>query len=695
MVSQEALSLLFPLWNAVFPLEDTLWRAFVVLLIILAVPFLMNRIRFPQIAGLIITGMLMGPGGFDILESSDALSFFSSVGLLMIMFFAGLGIDIEEMRRTKALGITFGVITFLIPWLICFAIGTCALHMDKTVASIICCVLGSHTLISYPIISRHGLSSRKSVAISVSGALVAIVLALITYAYVQASSDQDKTFNIWHFIIYTAIYVSIVIFLFPVVIDFFFKKSRNSNSHFLFVLMILALSCGIASLAGLEGILGAFLAGIVFNRYIPKSSPLMNRLDFIGNTLFIPTFLFNTGMLIRPDSLVGDSKATVCFIVLFTAATLGKWIPAYIIQKAGKMERGDRMILFGLSESHAAGALAITMGAYSANILDNTMFGIIVLIVLFSCIVSNILTESGSRLILKSNSQSGKILKNESILVCFSGPETRQSLMDASLAIRNAKGRDELVGLHITVGGEHTYKYMSGGKDILLEAQKQAVAAEVPFQMQNRVGNNITASITHAAEEFESTQIIAGLTASKHLTARYYENIIRPLVDNCSVQLVFLRLTIPINTIQRMMVLVPDPIILDFGLKKSLETLRRLSSSIGCVTDFYGKNAAIDTVRGSGKPASTGRTNYYPMSESADMNTVIHNANSGHLLVLMGQRDSETHAGRSFLHLYERLHLMENKCSIMIIYPEKEGRQIIQSLPSARTDRDLLKLLRI
>lgn len=682
-------------WSSIFPLSDGIWAAFLVLAIVLAIPPLMARIRFPQIAGLIIIGVLVGPGCLDLLAPDNVLEFFSRIGLLMIMFFAGLGIDLEEMKKTRSQGIAFGILTFAVPWVICYFTSLYVLKASAPAAAVISCVLGSHTLISYPIISRHGLGRRQSVAVSVSGALVAIVLALVIYSFVQSAAKGDDSFSIWFFLLEFAIYVSFIIFIYPRVARLFFRKSGNSNSHFLFVLMMLALSCGLAGIIGLEGVLGAFLAGIVLNRYIPATSPLMNRLDFTGNTLFIPLFLLNTGLMIKPAELFGDMDILLFFLLLFAAATLGKWIPAWIIQKFCHMSRADRMVLFGLSESHAAGALAIIMGAYSIGIIDNTILSTTVLIVLFSCILSNIITERATELILKSDLTKGNVTQDESMLVCLSGSSTTRALMDFALAVRNSRRKDELVGLHITVGGDHTHKYMSDGKDTLLEAQAQAAAAEVPFRMQNRVGTNITGSIVHAANEFESTQIMMGLPPSEHLTANYYENIIRPLVDNCGVQQAFLRLTIPLNTIRRMTVLVPGPVVQDYGFEKSMDTLSRLSMTIGCATDFYGKNSALDAVRGTGRVFSSGKVLYQPMGESADMNGVINNVNYDHLLILVGQRDAETHAGRAFLHLYERLHFMKTQCSVMILFPETARMQEAYTLSSVRTDRDLLKLLRI
>lgn len=678
-----------------FPIADEIWSSFLILAIILTVPAVMGRIRFPRIAGLIIIGMLVGPGCLGLLTPNNVLSYFSRIGLLLIMFFAGLSIDIEEMKQTKGWGILFGLLTFIVPFTLCVAIGYTILGYDLTASAIIGCVLGSHTLISYPIISRHGLGRRKSVAISVTGALVAIVFALVLYSFIISAAKGVGSFNIWIFLIEFAIYLGVIIVGFSQIAKLFFRRSGNSNSHFLFVLMMLALSCGLAGLIGLEGILGAFLAGIVLNRYIPQSSPLMNRLDFTGNTLFIPLFLLDTGMMIRPAELAGNTGALVSFLILFSVATLAKWLPALTVQKGCRMTRGDRMIIFGLSESHAAGALAIVMGAASTGIVSNEILGTIVMIVLFSCILSNIITERGSAIILSSDRPEDNLSSEESILVCMSGAKMMRSLMDASMAIRRKGSKDELVGLHITIGGEHVRKYMSGGKDTLLEAKSIAVAAEVPFQMQNRVGTNITGSIVHAAEEFESTQIVMGLTSVANLNARYYENIIRPLADNCGIQQTFMRISVPLNTIHRIVVLVSGPVIQDKGLEKCVGTIGRLGLAIGCESVFYGKESAIDAVRSASRGTQSGKLSFFPTGESADMNSIILNANNDDLIILIGHRNTETHAGRAFMHLYEHLRLRQEDCNLMIIYPESPEQNRPQSLSSVRTDRDLLKMLRI
>ena len=677
-------------YQQLFPITDSIWISFVVLSLVLFIPSLCKRLRFPQIAGLIITGTLIGPGLLNILHITPEISFFSRMGLLFIMFFAGLDIDLEEMKRNRVWGITFGVITFALPWVLCYFSCIWLLKLNVHTAAILACIMGSHTLISYPIISRYGLGRRQSVTISVSGALVAILLALIVYA-VMMSTHGNSDFNPFWFALKIALYITGIILVYPRMARDFFGRVTNSFSHFLFVMILLAFSCGVAQVIGLDSIVGAFLAGIVLNRYIPKSSPLMNRLDFVGNTLFVPLFLLGTGLMIDLSGMSGNWMFLAAFGVLFTVGTAGKWLAALFVQKANGFTPDDRRIIFGLSESHAAGALAIAMGAFAGGLMDNTTLSTTVLIVLFSCIFSNIITESAA-FQLHQNEQADEQHDNR-LLVMLTGSNTLRAIMDTAMTLYQRGDRD-MVGLYVTVNGEHAPKYMQDGKGRLQEAQEIAASADIPFVTHNRLGNNIIDSILHASNEFETNSLLMGLPLRHSINLPYLENIISPLNDGYHGQIVMQRFVTPINTIRRIVVLVPGPVLQDDAFEHCMEVIYRITMSIGCATVFYGKEQPISAVRGTGLNFSSGRVTYNEVSETADMHWVMRSLNQDHLLIIVSPRDSESHAGRSFRHLYERIHMAETDFSTMLLFP---ATQTVKGKEEAtvRTERDFLKMLRM
>ena len=415
-----------------FPLTDDIWATVLVLALILFIPSLCRKLRFPQIAGLIIAGVIVGPGLLDIIETDAILGYAGRVGLLFIMFFAGIQIDLEEMKRNRTWGVAFGVLTFLIPFATCLWAGQSVLGLDADAAGVIGCIMGSHTLVSFPIINRFGLDRQKSVTISLTGALVAILIALVLYSAIVSNNGNES--SPLFLLLKLAFYVTAVVFIYPRITRRFFRQVSSNFSHFLFVMLLLAVTCGLACLIGVDAILGAFLTGLMMNRYVPNTSPLMHRMDFIGNALFVPIFLLTTGMIIDIRGVCSDWNALWVFTVIFITGTLAKWIPAFAIQKMSHFDRDDRLILFGLSESHAAGALAITTGAYSAGIIGLPVLSSTVLIVLFSCIISNIVTERAANRIFKKG-RNNEITSYERLMVTLTGSNTLKALMES--VVRN------------------------------------------------------------------------------------------------------------------------------------------------------------------------------------------------------------------------------------------------------------------
>jgi hypothetical protein len=395
--------------------------------------------------------------------------------------------------------------------------------------------------------------------------------------------------------------------------------------------------------------------------------------------------------MIDLNGMSGDWTILILFGLLFAIGTLGKWLAALFIQKANSLNRDDRLILFGMSESHAAGALAIVMGAYAGGLMDNSTLSTTVLIVLFSCILSNIITERAA-LSLHQNEQTDTMRDNR-LLVMLTGSNTLKAIMDTAITLYDRKDRD-MVGLYVTVNGEHAPKYMQDGKGRLQEAQEIAASADIPFVTHNRLGNNIIDSILHASDEFETNGIVMGLPLRHSIDLPYFENIISPLNDGYHGQIVLQRFVTPINTIRRIVVLVPGPVLQDDAFERCMESIYRITMAIGCATDFYGKYQPISAVRGTGFNFSSGRVSYNEVSETADMHWVMSSLSQDHLLIIVGTRDSESHASRSFRHLYERIHMPDTDFSTMLLFPDSKTIKGKEEA-TLRTERDFLKMLRM
>ena len=288
-----------------FPVTDPVWIFLIVLVIILFAPLLLNKLRIPHIIGMILAGVLIGEYGLNILERDSSFELFGQVGLYYIMFLAGLEMDMEDFRKNKVKGLVFGLLTFFIPMALGIITSMEMLGFSFVSSVLLASMYASHTLIAYPIVSRYGLSRQRSVTISIGGTAVTVTLALVVLALISGMYNGAATPIYWIMLVLKVTLICLVIvFVFPMLGRIFFRKYDDAVMQFVFVLALVFLGGGLISLAGMEGILGAFLVGLVLNPLVPKVSPLMNRLEFVGNALFIPYFLIGVGMIIDVRTFV-------------------------------------------------------------------------------------------------------------------------------------------------------------------------------------------------------------------------------------------------------------------------------------------------------------------------------------------------------------------------------------------------------
>ena len=390
--------------NISLPITDPTWIFFLVLTIILFAPMILERLHIPHIIGMILAGVAIGEYGFNILERDSSFELFGEVGLYYIMFLAGLEMDMEDFKQNKSKGIIFGVLSFAIR----FGIGmwSCMklLGFGVTTSILMGCMYASHTLISYPIISRYGLSKLRCVNITIGGTVIVDTLALIGLAIISGMYKGDTGGMFWVMMgIKVTLLTAFIIFVFPMIARKFFCNYSDSIMQFVFVMAMVFLGAGLMQFVGMEGILGAFLTGLVLNRLIPHVSPLMNRLEFVGNAIFIPYFLIGVGMIIDVNALFTGGSALKVAGIMTAVAVGSKWIGAFITQKLFKMERNERNMIFGLSSASAAATLAavlvghqIIMENGERLINDDVLNGTVVMI-LFTCIISSLATERSAR----------------------------------------------------------------------------------------------------------------------------------------------------------------------------------------------------------------------------------------------------------------------------------------------------------
>ncbi len=666
-----------------FPIKDPTWIFFIVLTIILFMPLLMGKLRIPHIIGMILAGIVIGEHGFNILVRDSSFELFGKVGLYYIMFLAGLELNLQEFKRNKGKGILFGLLTFFIPFATGMIVGVYFLHFSVLASLLLSCIFSSHTLVSYPIVTRYGLGKHPSVVVSVGATMIALTLALLVLAAI-AGSGESMDFMFWIlFIVKCTAFILLSVFFIPRIARWFFRKYEDNVMQYIFVLSVVFLCAGMASLAGLDGIFGAFLAGLLLNRLIPYVSPLMSRIEFVGNALFIPYFLIGVGMLINIEALFNGGNTLKIIITMILVATLTKGVAAWIVQKIFRMDGTSRLMMFGLTDAHAAGALAMVMVGTTLMVApnqylmsDDILNGVIIMI-LFSCIISSFATQQAARSLAlsKATGESDSLgLADEKIMISLSNPNTVSNLVNIALMVRNQKLNKELVGLHVVCDADRKPDSKSVGNECLLMAEKIAAAADVSMQMQSRVGTNVVSGILHTVEEREVTDVIIGLHHKMKTENNFFGKFAHGLLQGTNRQIIIVSCRIPVNTLRQILVVVPPKAEYEAGFYKWVERLSMMGEQLGCRVRFFGQPETLQKIqRYVHNKHENVRGEYIEMDSWDDLSQISGQLNDDHLLVLVSARWGAI----SYQSVFENLsQLLEDNFpdkNIMVIYPDQFG----------------------
>ncbi|MCR4995260.1 MAG: cation:proton antiporter [Bacteroidales bacterium] len=563
-------------------ITDPTWIFLVMLLVLLLAPVIFRRLHIPHIIGLILAGVLLGEHGFNLLERDASFELFGQVGIYYIMFLAGLEMDMGSFRRHGRGGIVFGVLTFLIPALIGLFAAYYLLHFSWATSLMLSCILASHTLVTYPIVGRYGLSKHPSVVYSIVATALASFTALLLLAIVVQNERGGG--DLWYWLRFTVgitLYMFFVAYAFPKVGRWFLRRNEDAVTQYVFILVMVFISACLAMAVGLEGLLGAFIAGLVLNRVVPHGGPLMTRIEFVGNALFVPWFLVGVGMIIDIGILVRDTHILLLCGAILVVATLGKWLGALTMQRMYRLSRADRLIMFGLTNSHAAGALAIVMIGTDPDIalMDTDVLNATVILILFSCIISSLATGKGARTIaLRTNElERNKGSYHGKCLTAYAYPQTVDALTQLSIMIRNPRIHDSIMGLAVSMDDDPDDSVRAQGEHNLAMAKQIAAAADVTMSTMSRISSNVASAITHTMKEVDAGEIIMGLHENEEgQLAGRLGVIAQSVLSTAHREVLLVRMLMPIGTMRHIVVAVPPMAEYEVGFYKWLEHLCRI-----------------------------------------------------------------------------------------------------------------------
>ncbi len=661
-----------------FPVIDPTWIFLIVLSIILLAPMLLNRLRIPHIIGMILAGTLIGPHGLNVLNRDASFEIFGNVGIYYIMFLAGLEMDMEGMKRHRLKGMAFGIMTFLIPFVTGWLIGVHVLHFSTWASLLVACILASHTLVSYPIVSRYGIQKHPMVIAAIIATMIALLLALFVLAGISGLVHGGDSNLFWvYFTMRVAIYITAVIMIVPRCCRFFFRRCSEPTTLFAFVLAIVFLCGGIAKLNGLEGIFGAFLAGLVMSRYIPHVSPLMTRIEFVGNALFIPYFLIGVGMLINVRSLPNVNTLLILTLLL-TAGTLTKAVAAMLTGRLFKRNWTECNLMFGLTEAHAAGALAMMMVgtqleiAPGEQLMNSDMLNGVVLMILCSCIISSLATDRAARHLATAESiNTTEPMGNpERFMVSISNPDNIDNLMDMAILLHHRKSAEPIVILSIINDENTSVKKERSCRRALEQAARVASAADVSAKTMLRYGLHLAQSMIHTAKENNVTDLVIGLHHKRSPFDSFLGSTLEHLIKNSNCQLTITKLLMPANTLRRIVVAIPDKAEFEQGFGKWVVQLCRMASTLGCRIHFWGTTTTLKQVRGIADGMKSVRTAYSELSDWDDLLYLTGQVAYDHLLIIISARPGSISYQNSFEILPVQISKYFANNSLMLVYPD-------------------------
>ena len=661
-----------------FPITNPTWIFFVVLLIILLAPLLFERLRIPQIVGMILAGLLVGPHGLNVLTTDSSFELFGQVGLYYIMFMAGLSMDTGTLKLQKARAVCFGLLSFLIPFVMggAFVRGVLGLSVEASV--LLACVMSSHTLVSYSVVSRYGLTRYEGVTLSVVATMFALVLALFVLAGLAATFEEGGGLTLWMLPVKCALYLAGLLLVYPRLIRWFFRTFSDDVLQYIFVLMLVFLSAAVSQALGLEGVLGAFLAGLVFNRYIPEAVPLMRHIDFVGNALFIPYFLIGVGMMINLKEIFMHTDVMVVVVAISAVAILTKWLAAAVAVGVFRLGRDMRWMMTGLTSGHAAGALAMLMVGSRLELspgvplVDDTLMGAVVMLILVSCIFSAVMTSAVSRkLSLNSVSEEEKLGEEDKILVALTDSETTANLVKLALMMRPHRSTAPLVGVRLIVDAQNNDRERSSARQLVMEAAQIAASAGVNMKKVVRSGVNMVTALVYTMKDFDASEIVI---ASRPENVTGHPGMLDDLTERLARQVIVTDIHRAVNTIRCIHVIVPRNAELELGFQRWLMHVSRLARQMDCRIVFHSPEAAFVLIRNfCGRHYKTIRMEWEALEDFDKVGDMGEGIHDDHLLVMVsarkGSRSYHNDLQRMFRQLYDRY----PSCSKMLIYPDQYG----------------------
>ncbi|MDT0646413.1 cation:proton antiporter [Zunongwangia sp. F260] len=597
------------------PLENPVLKFLVILLIILFTPILLNKIKIPNLLGLILAGAVIGPNGLNLMERDSGIILSGTAGLLYIMFLAGLEIDLADFKKNTKKSFVFGMFTFSIPMIMGIFTGLYIFQFSVLTSVLLASMFASHTLIAYPLVSKLGVARNRAVNITVGGTMITDILALLVLAVIVGMTKGEVNTAFWLKLTVSVLtFGAIVMFVFPVIARWFFKKYDDNVTQYIFVLALVFFGAILAEIAGIEAIIGAFLSGLALNRLIPRTSPLMNRVEFVGNAIFIPFFLIGIGMLIDFRVFFQGWEAIWIAAVMTIVATLAKFLAAWLTQKTYSFSIDERRLIFGLSNAQAAATLAAVIIGYNiilgesetgepVRLLNENVLNGTILMILVTCTVASFVAQKGARNLalsevgLSTGATAGERGNSEKILIPVSNTETLDELIHLGLSIKSEKKSKGLYALTIIDNNSLNPEAEKKAREVLHRAAVTASATDNHLQELLRYDLNIVNGIAGAVKENGITDLIIGLHVKEGISDSFLGELTEGVLARCNTTTLIYKPAQPLATIKKHIIVVPENAEKEIGFPFWINKIWNIAENSGAELVFYATTETLKLIK--------------------------------------------------------------------------------------------------
>ncbi|WP_345766180.1 cation:proton antiporter [Chryseobacterium endophyticum] len=602
---------LLSIHNLSLPIEDPVLKFLLVLIIILAAPLLLNKIKVPHLLGLIIAGAVIGQNGFNVLARDSSIVVTGTTGLLYIMFLAGLEIDMGDFKKNKWKSLTFGIYTFMVPFVLGYLGAYYILHFSVLTSVLFASLFSSHTLIAYPLVSKLGIAKNPAVNITVGGTMITDILALLVLAVIVGMSQGDVGTGFWvKLSVSFIIFGLIVLFVFPIIGRWFFKKVNDKISQYIFVLVMIYLAALLAELAGVEAIIGAFFAGLALNRLIPHTSSLMNRVEFVGNAIFIPFFLISVGMLIDFKVFFKSWETLEVAGIMLVASIGGKYLSAVATQKTFRLSKEEGKLIFGLSSASAAATLASVMVGYNIilsetetgepiRLLNEHVLNGSILLILISCTISSFVSMSSAQKISEQDNEdtvSGNSHEEENILLALNYEATVERMVNLGILIKAHSNTENMYALNI-INEDKNESSVKNAEKLLHTATDAAAAADVKIQSLKRYDNDVINGVGNVIKEQKITDLIVAVNDEKGFSPSFVYNLYNGYLQNEDVNVLVYHAAQPLSTVKKYAVMIPENAHQEAGFFHALLRVWNIARNSGATLVFYASEKILDILQ--------------------------------------------------------------------------------------------------